>query len=329
MTLASTRSGGGRRRRRRRGRLPLRGSSDPVGTGVAILHARLRASAPSSHERRTAAGTAPAWRATAFPSIRITSVGTARMSKRAERRGDLSTSTLTSFTAPARSLAKWSRAGLTSRQGPHHTAQKSTSTGTGDSSAISVKSLSSASTIHGNSWWQFAHLGRPLALEGTRFGLPHRGQAVTLPFIAAPWCVVRCEALGTGAARSSMPGAGLSRALLDPRRPCVVPENAASHHSLFFLPAGPPGPEFPFAFGNPRQRLVDTLAAPSCRDERPEIPRCLPVLCSMNRGTWAAAVLRPGATAARRAGRRGLGRAMRRRQRGQTTGNPRTSRWCR
>ncbi len=45
---------------------------------------------------------------------------------------DSSTSSFTTLSLPAYSLASASTVGATARQGPHHAAQKSTSTGNGD-----------------------------------------------------------------------------------------------------------------------------------------------------------------------------------------------------
>src|SRR4051812_5146986 len=111
-------------------------------------------SAWSSQLRSAGSGAAPGWRASTSPSRSTIRVGTARAWNRWDNRGAVSTSTFTSLSSPARSVANRSRAGLTIRHGPHQVAQRSTRTGTGARSATSAKSSSPASAIQGRCWWQ-------------------------------------------------------------------------------------------------------------------------------------------------------------------------------
>ena len=83
------------------------------------------------------------------------------------------------------SRASVSSAGLTMRQGPHHGAHKSTSTGTDDVSTISAKVSSPPSVIHGSGAPQWPQRGVPLvATDGTRFLRPHVGHATMLTDLA-------------------------------------------------------------------------------------------------------------------------------------------------
>src|SRR6185503_2303868 len=86
-----------------------------------------------------------------------------------------STFSLTTLRCPACSVASRSTAGETMRQGPHHGAQKSTTTGTEAVVSVPNESLS-ASTSHGSLWPQLAHWGTPCADAWTRLRLPQWGQ---------------------------------------------------------------------------------------------------------------------------------------------------------
>jgi hypothetical protein len=121
-----------------------------------------------------------------------------RASKRRANPGALSTSTLTSFRWPARSLASWSSAGLTIRHGGHHSAHRSTKTGTVEPMATVSKSSSPASVTQGSDDWHLPHLGTPCALAGTRFFVPQfthatmserspwsRSLGISSPFLAS------------------------------------------------------------------------------------------------------------------------------------------------
>jgi hypothetical protein len=93
-------------------------------------------------------------------------------SKRRDRAGEASTFTLTSFNRPAKSVASCSSAGLTVRHGPHHSAHRSTSTGTEAASTTVSNSSSPLSVIQGSGVAHFPHLGTPDAPSGTRFFVP-------------------------------------------------------------------------------------------------------------------------------------------------------------
>src|ERR1043165_7601563 len=70
----------------------------------------------------------PTCLSTSLPSLKIIRHGMALMPKRLESAGASSTLTFTTFTLLLNSLASSSTIGLTWRHGPHHGAQKSTST---------------------------------------------------------------------------------------------------------------------------------------------------------------------------------------------------------
>ena len=110
---------------------------------------------------RAARAAFPAWRATSWPPWNSASVGMLRMLKRAARFGWSSVLTFTSRTCGSSCTAACSKAGAIMRQGPHHGAQKSTSTG------IWLRAMwrsnpasSSASGAPVNSgWWQLPQSG--------------------------------------------------------------------------------------------------------------------------------------------------------------------------
>src|ERR1700736_4376407 len=99
-----------------------------------------------------------------------------RMPKRRERLGALSLLTLTSFSLPGRSVAILSTTGDTIRHGPHHGAEKSTSTGSVLCSTTAGYSASPLSVSHGKVWPQLPQCGTPPAAGGTRFILPQFSQ---------------------------------------------------------------------------------------------------------------------------------------------------------
>ena len=66
------------------------------------------------------------------------------------------------------------------RHGPHHGAQRSTTTGNGDRSTTAAKSGSFVSAIHGSHCLQFAQRGLPVALAGTRFFWWQFGHSITI-----------------------------------------------------------------------------------------------------------------------------------------------------
>src|ERR1700694_4037049 len=111
-----------------------------------------------------------------------------RMSNRLDRFGALSLLTLTSFSLPGRSVAIFSTVGDTIRQGPHHGAQKSTSTGSALCSTTAGYSASPLSVSHGNVWPQLPQCGTPPAAGRTRVVLPPfeqrtRDGSFAVPFI--------------------------------------------------------------------------------------------------------------------------------------------------
>src|SRR5712691_4156780 len=103
-------------------------------------------------------------------------VGIPRMPNRRDRFGALSLLTLTSLSRPGRSVAICSTMGETIRQGPHHGAQKSTSTGKVLCSTTAGNSASLLSVSQGSVAPQLPQCGTPLAVGGTRFILPQFGQ---------------------------------------------------------------------------------------------------------------------------------------------------------
>ncbi len=93
--------------------------------------------------------------------------------------GAWSTLTFTIRSAPARSRLSWSSAGPTRRHGPHHGAQRSTTTGRVDRSMSRSKSDAVASVSHGRSVLQPAHRGLPRVTIGTRLVRPQAGQTIS------------------------------------------------------------------------------------------------------------------------------------------------------
>src|SRR5207302_578814 len=103
--------------------------------------------AANTHWRSCGAGIAPLTRSTCLPPFSITSVGMPRTSKRSERIWLSSVLTLTTLSRPRRSRPICSTAGETIRHGPHQGAQKSTSTGSAESSTTPLNSASPAAVI--------------------------------------------------------------------------------------------------------------------------------------------------------------------------------------
>jgi hypothetical protein len=68
------------------------------------------------------------------------------------------------------------------RQGPHQAAQRSTTTGSDDSTALS-NVVASASTIHGSTVWQKPQCGTPDALIGTRLRLRQFVHAMVVAWV--------------------------------------------------------------------------------------------------------------------------------------------------
>jgi hypothetical protein len=143
---------------------------DHLGSARLVRDGRVAVEKPFGHDLGSARELDARLHRVLRDSIRV---GTASTVKRACNLGASSTLTFTSFTCPARSRASCRRAGLILRQGGHHCAQMTTSTGIVAPSAISVKLSSSASTIQGRIRWHFRQRGNPAAAAGSRFRRPH------------------------------------------------------------------------------------------------------------------------------------------------------------
>ena len=147
-----------------------------------------------SQERSAPTGAAPVCRAITWPSRKTISVGIDWIPNRCWRPGALSTLTLTSLSLPGASAASCSSAGLTVRHGPHHGAQKSTSTGTDAPCTRSAKFASPASTTHGSAAWQLPHFVVPAASPRTRLRRPQLGHLVISSAMFLPSRLARAGA---------------------------------------------------------------------------------------------------------------------------------------
>src|SRR5262245_64184827 len=131
-----------------------------------------------------AAGIAPAVRAASLPPSKIAIVGIERMRKRSPSSGNASVLTLTTTKRPAFDAATFASSGATIRQGPHHGAQKSTTTG---SPALLTRASKTASlgTSMGSDGGGKAVLHRPQRASrpenGRRFRWPQEGHVVMKP----------------------------------------------------------------------------------------------------------------------------------------------------
>src|SRR5690606_31859293 len=96
----------------------------------------------ASLSARTDLGTAPICLSTTSPFLKYSRAGMLRMPYLTEISGLLSTFTLPITALPSYSAANSSTIGPTMRQGPHHSAQKSTNTGLSDCNTTSSKLLS-------------------------------------------------------------------------------------------------------------------------------------------------------------------------------------------
>src|ERR1700688_1916131 len=85
--------------------------------------------APVIHCSSFCLGAAPTWRDASCPSLNSISVGIDMMPNLAAVPGFSSTLSLTILTLPLSDLEISSSAGAIMRQGPHHSAQESTTTG--------------------------------------------------------------------------------------------------------------------------------------------------------------------------------------------------------
>src|SRR5215217_5694698 len=140
----------------------------------------------SAQPTRAAGGTAPTWRATSPPWRRTSRVGMPRTPRRSATRGASSTLTLTTFRRPASSCAACSTPGATTRQGPHHGAHRSTSTGRLAAVTTCSKSPSPAEVSQGRAVWQAAHRATPLAAAGRRLRLPQLGHVTIWAMLRPP-----------------------------------------------------------------------------------------------------------------------------------------------
>ncbi len=134
----------------------------------------------------SAAGLTPDTRETSRPPRKSASVGIDMMRKRSPSSGTASVLTLITSARPAMLRAAVSSSGAIIRHGPHHGAQKSTTTGTGACwTMVSNAAASAASTgsAGGDSdAWQFPQrIARSSVANRRRFVLPHDGQRASTP----------------------------------------------------------------------------------------------------------------------------------------------------
>ncbi len=116
-------------------------------------------------------GSAPLSTSTLLPCLKIISVGMLRIAKRIASAGSASVSTLIKRALPASSAAVCSKTGAKLRHGPHHGAQKSTTTGRSSPSSASKVWLVALTTLPSNSsCWQRPHFAPSCRRSsGTRF----------------------------------------------------------------------------------------------------------------------------------------------------------------
>src|ERR1700735_5065684 len=133
-------------------------------------------------------GTAPTWRAMISPLRSSNRVGIACTPNRCCSRGASSTLTLTSLIFPAISVATFSRAGLTIRQGPHHGAHSGNGRGLGDLGEVVL-----------------ARVGDPrqrlVAVAALRVPRRRGGHPVPAPAVRARHPLVHKLTMSTGAGR--------------------------------------------------------------------------------------------------------------------------------
>src|SRR5262245_46315771 len=131
-----------------------------------------------------AAGIAPAVRAASLPPSKIAIVGIERMRKRSPSSGRASVLTFTTTNRPAFDAATFASSGATIRQGPHHGAQKSTTTGSPalrtSASNTATLGISTGSDGGGSA---LLHLPQRASRpeNGSRFFWPHEAQEVMKP----------------------------------------------------------------------------------------------------------------------------------------------------
>ena len=136
-----------------------------------------------------AAGRAPLKRRTSLPARKRIIVGMLRMPNREAISGTASVSTFATTIFPARSPAILIISGATARHGPHHSAQKSTSTGTGTSRINSSNSSGLATTtgwVSGRSGFlQAPHFAfSPKRAAGKRFELEQDGHETIIAVVS-------------------------------------------------------------------------------------------------------------------------------------------------
>src|SRR5574341_122222 len=177
----------------------------------------------SSRREITDLGWTPTMRSTSRPPWKIRSVGMLWRPKRAAVAGFSSTLSFATRTRPANSAASSSITGAIIRQGPHHAAHASTSTGCGERST-SAENDASVTTI---------------GLVSTRRGVPHRPHTGSSPWsilargtrLPTPQAVQRTTS-ATESVVISVARAGRKRGR-SPRRGRdrhPLPPSAGSHH---------------------------------------------------------------------------------------------------
>ena len=138
---------------------------------------------------------APEVRSTSRPPAKTANVGIERMPMLAPMPGCASVFTFTTSNSPAASAASFATSGATIWHGPHHGAQKSTSTGSEAVRMSAVKlaaeSMSTGSDGCGSAALQLPHW--PLwcsRANGMRFARWHCGQEIRMPRSSAlRWAV--------------------------------------------------------------------------------------------------------------------------------------------
>ena len=142
----------GPRRRRGRARARARGAGRPR-CPAATSPSASEGTRPSRKRSTCAGGSAPMNSSTTLPSLNAFTAGIDWIPKAWERRGLASVSTFTSSTWPSRLATAFSSTGLSGRHGPHHSAQKSTTTGCSwerwMTSRSKVSSVASMGTLRG------------------------------------------------------------------------------------------------------------------------------------------------------------------------------------
>src|SRR5690606_33181796 len=198
--------------------------------------------------------TAPIWVAWTWPSLNSSNIGIDRTWYFMAVLRFWSMSTFTTLALPAYSAASWSRAGAIILQGPHHCAQKSTSTGSSDCRTALSKSASVAwitvSFMGSPGWTRFARGGAGLLSSGwilLNWGVPRPESSALRNPRAPTGSLLRGRLPRKRAAPAPLP------ATPEPRKepqPNTHERQATHRYRLFLLrPASDP------AFGPRRRRL--------------------------------------------------------------------------